>query len=293
MLISMTGFGAAAGPVDGVEYAVEVRSVNNRYLKTVIKLPESWSHAEAEFEKLLRGTVTRGTVTLSVRMRICDAEAAYRVNVVALSNYIEQLKPLSKDANPMLRVDLGSMMMLPGVCEPPKMEELCERTHDGLMELVNRAITGLVDMRTSEGQAVHADLLANCDIIEQNLTAIAERSPLVVREYHERLTARVQELTSAARLEIDADSLAREVAIYADRCDIAEEISRLTGHLEQFRQATDGDKPAGRKLDFITQEMLREANTIGSKSNDTDIARAVVDIKTAVDRLKEQVQNVE
>ncbi len=293
MLISMTGFGAAAGQVDGVEYAVEVRSVNNRYLKTVIKLPESWSHAEAEFEKLLRDVVTRGTVTLAVRMRICDEESAYRVNTVALSNYIEQLKPLEMEANPMLRVDLGSIMLLPGVCEPPKMEEICERTRDGLMKLVKKAIADLVEMRTKEGQAVLSDLLENCDIIERNLAAIAERAPLVVKEYHEKLTARVNELTSAARIEIDAESLAREVAIYADRCDIAEEISRLTGHLEQFRRATGDDKPAGRKLDFITQEMLREANTIASKSNDSEIAKAVVDIKTAIDRLKEQVQNVE
>ncbi len=282
MLISMTGFGAAAGQVDGVEYAVEVRSVNNRYLKTVIKLPESWSHAEAEFEKLLRDTITRGTVTLAVRMRVCDEEAAYRVNTVALSNYIEQLKPLEMEANPMLRVDLGSIMLLPGVCEPPKMEEICERTRDGLMKLVNQAIAGLVGMRTSEGQAVLADLLANCDIIERNLAAISVRAPMVVKEYHEKLTTRVNELTAAARIEIDAESLAREVAIYAERCDIAEEISRLTGHLEQFRQATGDDRPAGRKLDFITQEMLREANTIASKSNDSEIAKAVVDINTAV-----------
>jgi len=293
MLRSMTGFGCVTGQVSGVQYAVEARSVNNRYLKIVLKLPESWSGAEAEVEKLVRSHVQRGTVTLSVRMRVPDDKASYRVNAAALSSYIEQLRPMEVEANPMLRIDLGALLQLPGVCEPPSYDEVVRETHDGLMALVDQAFTDLVKMRLREGEELKDDLLMNCDVIEQHLGTVADRAPLVVQDYHERLTARVAELANAGKVQIDKDSLAREVAIFADRSDVAEEISRLRGHLGQFRQATESTEPAGRKLDFIAQEMLREANTIASKGSDVEIARAVVEIKTAVDRIKEQVQNAE
>ena len=293
MLLSMTGFGGAQGQAEGVEYAVEVRSVNNRYFKGIIRLPESWGHAEAEIEKLVRSRISRGTVTLSIRMKVPDDEAAYRVNTAALTRYVEQLRPLEMDANPAFRIDLGAMLQLPGVCQPPPMEELCQKTRSGLMQLVGQALDALMKMRQEEGKAVDADLRGHCRVIEENLAAVCERSPDVVKLYYERLAARVEELTTAGRVKIDEETLAREVAIYAERCDIAEEISRLTGHMDQFRQALDSAETGGRKLDFIAQEMLREANTIASKANDADIGRAVVEIKTAIDRIKEQVQNVE
>ncbi|MFB3891479.1 MAG: YicC/YloC family endoribonuclease [Phycisphaerae bacterium] len=293
MLRSMTGFGSAQGRVEGVEYAVEVRSVNNRYFKAVIKLPENWAKAESEVEKLLRAKVYRGTATLTVRMKIPDERAAYRVNTAALSNYLEQIRPVEIEANPMLRVDLGALLLLPGVCEPPELDELLARTTEGLMALIERAIDALVQMRQREGQLIKADLNAQCEQIEKSLLVAVARSPLVVKDYQQRLAARVAELTNAGQIDIDAEPLAREVAIFAERCDIAEEIARLTGHLKHFRAAMASPEPGGRKLDFLAQEMLREANTIGSKANDAETARAVVDMKTAIDRIKEQVQNVE
>ena len=293
MLRSMTGFGSAQGQVDGVEYAVEVRAVNNRYFKAVVKLPDSLASAEGEVEKLIRSRVGRGTVTLSVRMRVPDEMAAHRVNAAALQRYLDQLRPLEMDANPTLRIDLGAMLQLPGVCEPAPLEELARRTQDGLLRLVAGALDALVAMRRTEGEALKADLLGHCEAIEQHLAAVGQRSPQVVAEYHKRLSARVQELTGAGNLKIDEDILAREVAIFAERCDVAEEISRMRGHVSQFRDALGQGEPSGRKIDFIAQEMLREANTIGSKANDAEIARSVVELKTAVDRIKEQVQNVE
>ena len=163
----------------------------------------------------------------------------------------------------------------------------------GLMKLIDRALAGLIEMRQQEGKAIEADLLANCRVIEENLKTVADSGPRVLQLYHERLSNRVNELTQLGNVKIDEESLAREVAIYAERCDVAEEVSRLGGHLEQFRQVVEGPETAGRKLDFIAQEMLREANTVASKANDAGIGRAVVEIKTAVDRIKEQVQNVE
>lgn len=197
------------------------------------------------------------------------------------------------EADPTLRIDLGTLLQLPGVCEPPPLEELMERTRPALMELLDKALAALVAMRRREGGQLRADLARHCDVVEASLAVVGERSPMVVAEYHERLAARVRELLAAGKVQIDQDQLAREVAIFAERCDVSEEITRLGGHLEQFRSAMDSPEPAGRKLDFIAQEMLREANTIASKSNDVQIARAVVEIKTAIDRLKEQVQNAE
>ena len=159
--------------------------------------------------------------------------------------------------------------------------------------MVREAVDKLLQMRLQEGESVRADLLAQCEVIEQNQKAVVARAPVVLQEYHGRLRARVEELTQAGKIKIDEEILAREVAILAERSDIAEEISRLTSHAQQFRQAMDSSEPSGRKLDFIAQEMLREANTIASKANDAEIARAAVEIKTAVDRIKEQAQNVE
>ena len=293
MLLSMTGFGAAAGQVDGVEYAVEIRSVNNRYYKSSIKLPEDLSAVEPEIERLLRESLSRGSVTATVRMRLGDEQAAGEINVAALNKYLDQLRMVETEANPTLRIDLASLLLLPGVCNAPAVSELAERTTDGLIALVKKALAALVAMRTKEGHALAGNLLDNCTVIQEQLALVAKRSPSVVAEYQLRLSARVQELTRAAQLEMDSAMLAREVAIFAERSDINEEISRLTGHVEQFRAAANGDEPAGRKLDFIAQEMLREANTIASKANDGEIARAAVEMKTAIDRIKEQVQNAE
>lgn len=293
MLLSMTGFGSAQGVIEGVEYAVELRSVNGRYYKSIVKLPELLAAAEAEVDKLVRHVITRGSVTVSVRMRLGQDQSAYRVNTAALNSYLDQLKALEIEANPTLRIDLGAMLSLPGVCEPPPLEDLMEQTRPMLLALVRRALDDLLVMRRREGAELRDDLLTHCHSIDEALEIVRQRSPSVVGEYQERLSVRVRELLAAGKVQIDQDQLAREVAIFAERCDVAEEIARLRGHLDQFRQAVDSPEPAGRKLDFIAQEMLREANTIASKSNDTAIARAVVDIKTAIDRLKEQVQNAE
>ena len=294
MLVSMTGFGGAQGQVDGVEFDVEVRSVNNRYFKCIVKLPDSHSQLDSEIEKRIRRRLRRGTVTLSVRMRLGDDAAAYDVNVPALTRYVEQLHNLDVGGNQQsVRIDLASVLLLPGVCSPPASGQLRQRTEGGLLELVDKALAALVAMRHEEGKSLADDLRRHCRSIETSVAIVAAAAPEVLRQYHKRLTDRVEELLSGGRAKIDDQTLAREVAIFAERSDIAEEISRLTGHLGQFAQTLDSEGPIGRKLDFIAQEMLREANTIASKASDAGVAREVVDIKTAVDRIKEQVQNVE
>ncbi len=293
MLSSMTGFGSAHGQVEGVEYAVEVRSVNSRYLKLSIKQPEGLSSAEPDLDALLRSRIIRGSVALSLKVKIPDDQAAYRVNVAALASYLQQIRALEVEANPMLRIDIGSLLQLPGVCEPPPLEDVFRRSHEGMMSLAEKALDELIQMRRAEGSRLTQELLGLVDSVASSLSEIAVRAPRVVTNYQERLQVRINELTAAGNIQIDPEQLAREVAIFAERCDIAEELARLKSHLEQFRAVTDAPDPAGRKLDFVAQEMLREANTIAAKANDGEISRVTVELKTAIDRIKEQVQNIE
>jgi len=293
MLKSMTGFGAAGGTVEGVDYTVEIKSVNNRHLKLSLRLPDSLASLETEIEQLLKSRLQRGSVMLGVRMKIPDEQAVYRVNSAVLMSYLEQLRPLEVEANPMLRLDIGSLLQLPGVCKPPPLDELAEKTADGLMGLIEEALDAMVKMRETEGRAIADDMKKNTKQIEENLTGIEARTDDVLQLYHERLTARVEQLTAQAKIDIDTDTLAREVAIFAERSDIAEEVSRLSQHLKEFEKMFQATDPIGRKLDFMSQEMLREANTIASKVSDAEIARVVVEIKTAIDRIKEQAANVE
>ncbi len=290
MLRSMTGYGGAQALVEGVDYGIEVRSVNGRYFKASIRLPEVWAGAEAEIDKLLRAKLSRGSVQFSLRMRLASEAAAYSVNVAALQRYVDQAREaLGADAT----LDAGAMLMLPGVCEPPSSEDICDRTRQGLWAAIEEAVNALVEMRRIEGESLQADLMTQCDAIATQLEVIVPRTSCVVEDFNKRLLARVNELVNSAKITVSEQDLTREVAVFAERSDINEEISRLRSHIDQFRQVCQQTEQAGRKLDFIAQEMLREANTIGSKANDAEIGRAIVEIKTAVDRIKEQVQNAE
>ena len=293
MIVSMTGFGDATAERDGTHYSVELRSLNNRFFKAVIKLPETVSGLEPEIESTLRERLGRGSITYILKMRMESAEAAYLINTQALDAYLQQLQKI-KGVNGNLSIDLGSLLALPGVCQEPRDEtDELERHGSMIRDLTKRAIDKLHGMRSREGEALFADLMKHAKVIESNLAEIAKRAPFVIDEYHKRLTNRVNVLISKAELQVNQADLLKEVAVFAERADISEEIQRLTSHLGAFEQACRSGEHAGRKLDFITQEMLREANTIASKANDAQIARHIVEIKGAIDRLKEQVQNVE
>jgi len=292
MILSMTGYGEVQHSDDGVSYVLELRSLNNRYFKASIKLPESLSVFESEVDKLLRTRLSRGSVTYNLRMRDTRAEAAQEINVAAVESYVKQLGRLST-AVP-VQIDLAVILALPGVCQPPGLDEAeRERQWKVLESMTVEAMNLLIEMRRVEGKVLRDDLLTQCSQIRKHLAAIAERSPVVLKEYHQRLLNRANELLGEAKLQLQLDDVKREVALYAERCDINEEIARLGSHLEQFEKLCDSRELAGRKLDFLAQELLRETNTIGSKANDAAIAHHIVEIKGAIDRLKEQVQNVE
>ena len=293
MIVSMTGFGDATAERNGTHYAVEIRSLNNRFFKPVIKLPENVSGLEPELESMLREALGRGSITFILKMRSDGAEAAYHINIPALKAYLEQLQQV-KGLDRLVTIDLASLVALPGVCQEPRDEtDEIARHGDSIRELSKQAIKKLNAMREREGRSLFDELMKHVGVISASLGEITKRAPSVIEDYHKRLTQRVNQLLSKAELRVNEQDLIKEVAVFAERADIAEEIQRLGHHLEVFEEACRKDEHAGRKLDFITQEMLREANTIGSKANDAQIARHIVEIKGAIDRLKEQVQNVE
>ncbi len=294
MIVSMTGYGTAQQTHDDVSYAAEVRSVNGRYLKLSIKLPEHLQFAESEVDKLLRKRLARGTVTFALRIRTEGANATRSLNMAALQGYVDQLTKIKLPDSVRPMIGLATLATLPGVAEQLEPDDDARaRTLEAIINVAGDAVGALLDMRRDEGRSLAEDLSACTDRIREELAAVQDRAPSVIHEYHDRLKARVATLTQTAQLELDSEALMREVAIYADRCDIAEEVSRMGSHLDQFADLCGRGEKVGRTLDFLAQELLREANTIGSKSNDTAVARSVVEMKGLIDRLKEQVQNVE
>lgn len=293
MICSMTGYGSARVSENGTCRELEIRSVNNRYLKLAIKLPEHLQFAETDVDRFLRGKVARGSVSLSLRMRT-DAGSSPPVDVGLLQQYVTALSQVRLPTGVQPVIDLATIASLPGVSGPGNLDEEARRREvETVLSLAGKALDAMLVMRRDEGRTLRSDLLSCCGAIRERLANIAERAPGVVNEYRDRLRTRVSTLMQGGGFELEADALAREVAIYAERCDISEEIHRLTSHLGQFSELCDRGEQVGRTMDFLAQEMLREANTIGSKSNDAAIARSVVEIKGLIDRVKEQVQNVE
>jgi uncharacterized protein (TIGR00255 family) len=293
MILSMTGYGDAEVQADGVRYHVEIRSVNNRYFKSAIKAPEQFQPLEVDIDRLLRAKLGRGSVTFVLRIKDENAATACEINAAVLARYISRLEEVAQGRST-TRIDLASLLDAPGVCEPPETDkDLLARHFKAIERATNLAIDRMVEMRRAEGGALLRDLRTQCDVIRGRLGDISRRSPTVVEDYGKRLHARIQQMIAESSVELEHDALVREVAIFAERCDVNEEVSRIASHLDQFTELCDGSEEAGRKLDFLAQEMLREANTVGSKASDAEIARHVVEIKAAIDRIKEQVQNVE
>lgn len=297
MIHSMTGFGEASAGANGIGYALELRSLNNKFFKLSCRLPEELTGLEAELEQALRKRVARGSFVLTMKLKIDDERAASGINESVLLSYLGHLETVrSKVHDQSVNIDLTQLLALPGVLQPAVDEgRILEEARPIVKKLLDQALVKLKQMRTVEGVSLAEDLSKQLQVIMDRLSVIQTRAPLVINEYHDKLSKRVGELLAKAELKVSEPDLLREVAIFADRADIAEEITRLSGHVVQFREvlAGEADEPAGRTLDFLAQEMLRESNTIGSKCNDAQISRCVVELKSAIDRIKEQVQNVE
>lgn len=294
MINSMTGYGDGQGQLEGVTYAVEIRTVNSRYFKTRIKLPEAVAFLEEDIEKLLQRSLSRGTINYVLLLKNISANVLFRIDETALRAYMDQLSSIASSADMKFTIDIGGLLTLPGMLVPISPEEkVAEKIRKKVLSVTQEAIGRLKQMRAAEGAALASDLDGHCKVIKQCLEQIRSRSAVVPQQYHKKLKKRVNALLADAKLKLDEETLAREVATFAERSDISEEVARLESHLVQFADSCRANDQAGRRLDFISQEMLREANTIASKALDTKIAHWVVEMKCRIDRIKEQVQNAE
>lgn len=296
MIRSMTGYGEASAHIDGTHYFLQVRTLNGKYFKATVRLQDEFEALEAEIESGLRRRIARGTAAIKATCTEETGAAAQEINLHAFDRYVEQLKQSEHVASGAVSLDVGSLLSLPGVLQPPSDEgERVARVRKVFGRLLGEAADNLIAMRESEGALLADDLRAQLAVISEQLETVRGRAPEVVKDYEQRLKGRIEQYVREAGATAEPADVIREVASYAERTDIAEEIQRLGGHVEQFLSIieSDEDTPVGRTLDFMAQEMLREANTMSSKSFDTGISRAIVEIKGAIDRIKEQVQNVE
>jgi uncharacterized protein (TIGR00255 family) len=296
LLFSMTGYGEASYQSDALSVAIELRAVNNRYLKVSLRAAEPYNLLEPEFEKVVRRVVRRGTIQVHLR---CDRRLAlqdFQVNAVALRSYVGQVRALASelgfaDGGQAL---LGQVLALPGVVPEPATASLSlEEDWPVLQRVLEAALQRMQAMRQDEGRAMAEELLQLRDQIAAELDKIRARSPHVAATYRDRLFERVRALLAEVDVEIDRSDLIKEVAIFAERADVSEEVVRLASHLVQFQEVLAEPESAGRKLEFLTQEMFRETNTIGSKASDVEISRHVVEIKGTLEKIRELVQNVE
>jgi uncharacterized protein (TIGR00255 family) len=294
MLLSMTGFGEAHSHADGLVVAVEIRAINNRYFKLGLRISEGYGALEPLIEETVRKSVRRGTIQVAVQIERQRSPDEYRLNLDVLSRYRDQLDTLCRQSSLPHSIPLEALLPLPGVADVSSM--LLYDTQDDwprICPVVERAIKSLQRMRAEEGRAMAADLADNCRAVLANLAEVESRAPRVVEQYRTKMHERVQKMLAEHAVVLQPADLIKEVSLFADRADISEEIVRLRSHVEQFLASLDLPDSAGRKLEFLTQEMVREANTIGSKANDVEIARFVIEIKTSVERIREMIQNVE
>lgn len=290
----MTGFGEVIEQRGGYAIAVELRTVNNRYFKLNIRTTEGYSSLETLIESALRETVKRGTVSCNLRIRHLASAEDFRLNTRVLNQYVDQLQQVAAQRNLDERIHLESLAGLPGVVEQLSTESLDAAALWPLVEPTMRAaIEQLTNMRTIEGEALAADLNEQCRAVASCLDVIEKQAPAVSENYRKRIQDRVNEALSLLNVSLEPTDLVREVALYTDRADISEEIVRLRSHLQQFAEAQKLPESAGRKMEFICQEMGRETNTIGSKANDSLISQQIVEIKTSLERIREQIQNVQ
>lgn len=291
----MTGFGEARGEADGTSVAVEVRSVNNRHLKVVVRGTEPYPLLDAEVEKVVRKRVRRGSVLVYVRVDRPAKSGGTKINAAALTAYVEQIRSACRGAENLVPAILSGVLLLPGVAPeagysggPPDGEwALVER-------VLEQALIKLDAMRAVEGRVMADELLSHRRTISDNLAAVQTVLPGVVDAYRGRILERVRQAVAPAGVSVQPEHLVREVALFADRADVSEEVTRLGSHLDQFDElVTRKSDIPGRKLEFVVQEMGRETNTIGSKAGDATVSRHVVEIKATLEKVRELIQNVE
>ncbi len=274
--------------------SVEVRTINSRYFKLSLRTTEGFGSLEAQIEAVIRKQIRRGTVSVVVRVDRAKMPDDYKINPKVLDGYRRQLEAIRREWQLPESVPLASLLLLPGVVD----EQGAETVDAGaswpvICRALETATDHLEQMRIEEGRAMAADLRANCAAVTSNLEEVLKRAPLFREAYRARLQERLKKILAEMEMTLDPSDLLKEVGLFAERSDISEEIVRLRSHLQQFEAVLALPEGSGRKLEFLTQEMFREVNTIGSKANDVEISHRVIEIKAAVERIREMIQNIE
>ena len=291
MIKSMTGYGKANLSKNLREYQIEIKSVNHRYLDLSVKMPRKLSYLEEVIKKEISTKVKRGKIDVFITFENNSAEGKeININAELAKMYIDQLKELAEKENILADIQVTEISKFPDVLNIQNNQE-DETIKDELLEVTKNAVENLVQMRQVEGKQIATDLLERLENIQTKVNEISKLSTGLIEEYIVKLEERIKQILKDQ--EIDQSRLAQEVVIYADKCSIQEEVTRLNSHISQFKTMLDSDEAIGKKLDFIIQEMNRETNTIGSKANNLDITNSVIDMKTEIENIREQVQNIE
>lgn len=292
MIKSMTGYGRAQGSFSGGEISVEIKSVNNRYLDCGVKLPRVYSFAEDAIKSLVQHTISRGKVDVFININAAGASnVQISVNKPMVEGYLSAMQQIAEEYNVRYDVSVSTLTRMGDVFLVEKQEEDETEVQEALLGVVSQALTAFDAMRTREGEALKTDLMQKAGDILDLVSKVEQRSGVTVAAYRERLTAKLQEVLENTA--IDEARIIQEAAIYADKVAVDEETVRLRSHVAQLRKMLEEGGVIGRKLDFLMQEMNREANTIGSKGNDVEQAQNVVDIKSELEKIREQIQNIE
>lgn len=292
MIKSMTGYGKSEQTIDSLNVTVEIKSVNHRYFEFSARVPREYGFLEEKLKKYCNSLITRGKVECYVSVDdLEEREMEVNVNKTLAAGYVKALKELSERFG--LKDDISAVTLsrYPDVITLHKASEDEERIWNAVKTVAETAVSKFIEMRETEGSKLRGDILSRADYIIECVEFIEGRSPETVREYNEKLKQRMKELLGDAA--VDEQRLLNEAAIYADKIAVDEETVRLRSHISQLREFMNSSEAIGRKLDFLVQEINREANTIGSKAQDVDIAKKVIAIKAEVEKIREQVQNIE
>ncbi|RMH52467.1 MAG: YicC family protein [Bacteroidetes bacterium] len=291
MIASMTGFGRGRARVDDVMATVEMRSVNNRFCEVSVRLPRALAARENDVQALVKQAFERGRISVQIQLERTGPQAPVRVDEAAARGYAALLETLRRAAGVSDPVRLEHLLTFSSELLVPVEEEADEAVWAAVEQALAEAVAGMQTMRRQEGAALQADLQQRIDRLAEELARVEARAPERVREARQKLHDRLADLLGDDRL--DPDRLEQEIALLADRLDVTEECVRLRSHLQLFAEALHSDEAVGRKLNFIAQEINREVNTIGSKANDAAVAHAAVRMKEELEKIREQVQNVE
>ena len=292
MIKSMTGFGRSTYENEGREYIIEIKSVNNRFTDINIKMPRNLNYLEEKIRKQILSNISRGKVEVSIQLNNnSDLGKKINLNTDIAKKYVEELKKLSEETNIIDNINIMDVARFPDVLNIRIDEEAEEVIEKELFTALDSAIDSFLDMRQKEGSKIKVDLENRIEVIKQKIEQISSISAGLVDEYVVKLETRIKELLKTDV--VDQTRLAQEVVIYSDKCSVEEEITRLKSHISQFLNLLNENIAIGKKLDFLIQEMNRETITIGSKANNLEITNFVVDIKTELENIREQIQNIE